>query len=98
MRARLVEDLHNFDPLVDGIFDIWHEHNKLTGRDAFVQKSQGRHNEYRELKFNFPEGYSDIVKKKIDNFLKDFKLKNFGDFTPFEVEWFENFLLINTIY
>lgn len=102
MRARHVneeyeEEKNQFDFIIDDIFFIWDKWEDDERKGIEVQR-RGTPGGYQEFKFYFPEGWSDDFYVDVEEFLKDFRIKNFGKHTPFEWEWFENFLLINTIY
>jgi len=98
MRARLVEqeERSDFIPVIHTLIQIW----RLNGGTKDKMNWNRMHNsssEYQEYKFHFRDGYSKEFKRDVDEYLKYFKLNNFGEFIPFEWEWFENFLILNTL-
>jgi len=92
MRARLVEQEEGTDlvQLVNVVRDFWvDDHQEIRGMQV-NRMGKG-------FKIYFRDGYSVNFEKKVDAYLKNFKLENFGKFIPFEWEWYENFLLIDPL-
>ena len=105
MRARLVEQQEegtDLVQLVNTVRDFWvDDHQEIRGmqvdRISSYDKISGIRTVGKGFKIYFRDGYSVNFEKKVDAYLKNFKLENFGKFIPFEWEWYENFLLIDPL-
>jgi hypothetical protein len=99
MRAIFIneeEEKDQLEFLVDDIFHFWDKWEDDEREGISVSRSGGAGG-YKEYKIYFSKGGSDEFFVDGVNHLKDFRMKTFGEHIPFEWEWYDNFLIINTI-
>jgi len=90
MRAHFINEeewFNNFENVVDSIFGIWDRWND-DGRQGIQKKMIGLPGEgIFHIEFEFPYGFSDDFVVDVDEYLKIYKIKHFGEIDPFEWEW-----------
>lgn len=101
MRARLInEELSRrevISRIADDIFGIWDEFEENRNHISWYSTN------YKGepcIMIEFDAGYSNDFKNEVNEYLKNYKIKNFGGDYPIEWEWdldIEDSLLIKTI-
>jgi hypothetical protein len=89
MRARFIEGMQeDFRRIIDDIFGIWDkwEDDKRRGINYDIERFLLSGKE--TLRFFFRDSCSDDFYVDAENYLKDYKIRNFGKFdAPFNWQW-----------
>lgn len=91
MRARFINEeewYHSFDNIVKNIFEIWDKWEPDNEREGILKNLIGMPGEgIWHIQFEFPYGTSHHFVTGVNEYLKNYKIKYFGEIDPFEWEW-----------